>query len=49
MKINYTKLRDDMAKYNNTLYYHSDGQSAELLLQNSIGITAGTIHTFILS
>ena len=49
MKINYVKLRDDMARYDNTLYYHSDGQSAELLLKTSIGITAGTIHTFILS
>ena len=30
MKINDVKLKDDMAKYDNTLYYHSDGQSAEL-------------------
>lgn len=48
MKTDYVTLKQNMEGYGDPLYYHGDGQSAELVFKTPNGIITETVHTFIL-
>jgi len=48
MKLDFTALKKNMEGYGDPLYFHGDGQSAEMVFTAPFGIVTETVHTFIL-